>query len=115
MEAKYDKTLEAGVRAWIEKTTGESIGPDFQEGLKNGQILCKYVYCHTRRIIQILYCKVRALAFELLDPARCIVFLACFTCLGTVCFAVEEFLLVRCIRFTMLTTARFVFAGLPML
>jgi hypothetical protein len=43
MEAKYDKTLETGVRNWIEATTGESIGDDFQAGLKNGQILCKYV------------------------------------------------------------------------
>ena len=43
MEAKYDKTLEAGVKAWIEKTTGESIGEEFQAGLKSGVILAKCV------------------------------------------------------------------------
>lgn len=41
LEAKYDHTLEAGLRSWIESKTGESIGADFQAGLKNGEILCR--------------------------------------------------------------------------
>ena len=41
MEAKYDKDLEKTLKSWIESTTGEKIGDDFQAGLKNGVILCK--------------------------------------------------------------------------
>jgi hypothetical protein len=43
IEAKYDKSLETGVRSWIEEKTGEKIGEDFQGGLKSGVILCKCV------------------------------------------------------------------------
>ena len=41
LEAKYDKDLEKTLKAWIESTTGDKIGDDFQAGLKNGVILCK--------------------------------------------------------------------------
>lgn len=41
--ANYDSNLENDVRAWIERLTGDSIGPDFHAGLKSGVILCKYV------------------------------------------------------------------------
>ncbi|XP_005857315.1 PREDICTED: butyrophilin subfamily 1 member A1 isoform X2 [Myotis brandtii] len=34
------KHKEAELRSWIEDLTGLSIGPDFQEGLKDGMILC---------------------------------------------------------------------------
>ena len=44
IEAKYDKSLEVEVRAWIEAKTGEKIGEDFQEGLKSGVLICKYVW-----------------------------------------------------------------------
>ncbi len=40
LDAKYNPALEAELRRWIESTTGESIGSNFQEGLKSGVILC---------------------------------------------------------------------------
>lgn len=45
--ANYDQNLENDVRAFVEKITGESIGDDFHAGLKNGIILCKYVFLIT--------------------------------------------------------------------
>lgn len=39
--AKYDSELEATVRSWLEALSGESIGDDFEEGLRSGVILCK--------------------------------------------------------------------------
>ena len=36
-------TVAAGVKAWIEKVTGDSIGADFQGGLKSGVILCNLI------------------------------------------------------------------------
>lgn len=39
LDMKYDTKLEAKIREWIEAKTGESIGDDFQEGLKSGVIL----------------------------------------------------------------------------
>lgn len=41
--AKHDPELERQARQWIEAVTGERIGPDFQEGLKSGEILCKLI------------------------------------------------------------------------
>nr|XP_019957220.1 PREDICTED: calponin-2-like [Paralichthys olivaceus] len=40
---KYDLQKEEELRSWIEEVTGESIGPDFQKGLKDGVILCKLI------------------------------------------------------------------------
>jgi len=40
IEAKYDKANEDKARTFIETTTGEKIGDNFQEGLKDGLILC---------------------------------------------------------------------------
>ncbi|KAJ3227674.1 hypothetical protein HK099_000778 [Clydaea vesicula] len=39
--AKYDPQREAEARTWIETVTGEKIGGNFHESLKNGQLLCK--------------------------------------------------------------------------
>jgi len=39
--AKFDKSLEAKARAFIEGTTGESIGDNFADGLRDGILLCK--------------------------------------------------------------------------
>jgi len=41
--AKYDPALEAKARAFIEGVTGESIGDNFAEGLRDGLLLCKLV------------------------------------------------------------------------
>lgn len=38
---KYDPQKEEELRIWIQDTTGCSIDPDFQKGLKNGVILCE--------------------------------------------------------------------------
>ncbi|XP_053558789.1 calponin-2 [Bombina bombina] len=38
---KYDPQKEAELRVWIEEVTGMSIGSDFQQGLKDGVILCE--------------------------------------------------------------------------
>ncbi|XP_031137082.1 calponin-2 [Sander lucioperca] len=40
---KYDNQKEEELRVWIEDTTGSSIGPDFQKGLKSGVILCNLI------------------------------------------------------------------------
>ncbi|KAM3604675.1 uncharacterized protein V6R79_014646 [Siganus canaliculatus] len=40
---KYDPQKEEELRIWIEDVTGQSIGPDFQKGLKNGTILCDLI------------------------------------------------------------------------
>ncbi|KAG5285360.1 hypothetical protein AALO_G00002520 [Alosa alosa] len=40
---KYDPQREEELRIWIEDVTGESIGEDFQKGLKNGVILCELI------------------------------------------------------------------------
>eukprot|EP00456_Euglypha_rotunda_P025921 TRINITY_DN208_c0_g1_i11.p1 TRINITY_DN208_c0_g1~~TRINITY_DN208_c0_g1_i11.p1 ORF type:complete len:195 (+),score=27.03 TRINITY_DN208_c0_g1_i11:88-672(+) len=40
IEAKYDKGNEEKVRAFIEKHTGEKLGDNLQESLKDGIILC---------------------------------------------------------------------------
>ncbi|XP_076000803.1 calponin-2 [Genypterus blacodes] len=37
---KYDPQKEEELRLWIEEMTGLPIGPDFQQGLKNGVTLC---------------------------------------------------------------------------
>lgn len=42
--SKYDPQKEAELRSWIEGLTGLSIGPDFQKGLKDGVILCIFIY-----------------------------------------------------------------------
>jgi len=39
-QAAYDPAREAEARAFIESTSGKSIGPSFQNGLKDGLILC---------------------------------------------------------------------------
>ena len=54
LDAKYDKALETGLTSWIESTTGDKIGDDFQTGLKNGIILCKCGWKSTRMLILIL-------------------------------------------------------------
>ena len=41
--AKYNPEREAQVREWIENVSGEKVIGDFQECLKDGIILCKYV------------------------------------------------------------------------
>lgn len=41
LDAKYDKSLEASLRTWIESQSGGTIGDDFQAGLKDGVLLCK--------------------------------------------------------------------------
>jgi len=41
VNAKYDKTLEATVRKWIESKTGLALDGDFQVALKSGVALCK--------------------------------------------------------------------------
>eukprot|EP00049_Salpingoeca_infusionum_P017709 m.354076 g.354076 ORF g.354076 m.354076 type:complete len:306 (-) comp16915_c0_seq1:176-1093(-) len=41
LSAKYDKGLEAELRAWIEAKTGETLADDFHEALRDGQVLCK--------------------------------------------------------------------------
>ncbi|XP_029469290.1 calponin-2 [Rhinatrema bivittatum] len=38
---KYDNQKEAELKAWIEDLTGMTIGRDFQQGLKDGVILCE--------------------------------------------------------------------------
>lgn len=38
---KYDLQKEEELRVWIEDLTGATIGPDFQNGLKSGVILCQ--------------------------------------------------------------------------
>ncbi|XP_060940404.1 calponin-2 isoform X2 [Limanda limanda] len=40
---KYDLQKEEELRSWIEEVSGETIGPDFQKGLKDGIILCKLI------------------------------------------------------------------------
>uniref|UniRef100_A0A3P9ILS1 Calponin n=1 Tax=Oryzias latipes TaxID=8090 RepID=A0A3P9ILS1_ORYLA len=40
---KYDPQKEEELRIWIQDTTGCSIDPDFQKGLKNGVILCELI------------------------------------------------------------------------
>ncbi|CAB1454224.1 unnamed protein product [Pleuronectes platessa] len=40
---KYDLQKEEELRNWIEEVSGETIGPDFQKGLKDGVILCKLI------------------------------------------------------------------------
>eukprot|EP01121_Diplochlamys_sp_Union-15-3_P010594 TRINITY_DN2988_c0_g1_i1.p1 TRINITY_DN2988_c0_g1~~TRINITY_DN2988_c0_g1_i1.p1 ORF type:complete len:203 (-),score=51.25 TRINITY_DN2988_c0_g1_i1:49-657(-) len=39
-DATYNTNLEQEARDWIEAVTGDSIGPDFFTGLKDGVILC---------------------------------------------------------------------------
>merc|ERR1711988_1025463 len=41
--SKYDQKLENEARAWIEAVTGQSIGPNFWDGLKSGVLLCEVV------------------------------------------------------------------------
>eukprot|EP00013_Stygamoeba_regulata_P020850 CAMPEP_0177647760 /NCGR_PEP_ID=MMETSP0447-20121125/10471_1 /TAXON_ID=0 /ORGANISM="Stygamoeba regulata, Strain BSH-02190019" /LENGTH=231 /DNA_ID=CAMNT_0019150365 /DNA_START=68 /DNA_END=763 /DNA_ORIENTATION=+ len=41
--AGYDQGLENDLRNWIEAVSGQSIGPNFQEGLKSGVILCNTI------------------------------------------------------------------------
>lgn len=43
INSKYDKTLEAAVRKWIEDTTGEKLNGEFQAALKSGVVLCQLV------------------------------------------------------------------------
>ena len=52
IDAKYDKSVEMQARNWIEEVVGEPVewgkqdespGSAFSEGLKNGEVLCKYV------------------------------------------------------------------------
>lgn len=38
---KYDPQREQELRLWIEDMTGERLGDNFMEGLKDGVILCK--------------------------------------------------------------------------
>jgi len=38
---KIDPQAMTGARQWVERVTGESVGEDFQAGLKDGVILCK--------------------------------------------------------------------------
>lgn len=40
---KYDPQKEEELRFWIEEVTGMCIGENFQQGLKDGVILCEYV------------------------------------------------------------------------
>jgi hypothetical protein len=40
--AKYNPELEAQAKSWLEAISGDAIVPTFQEGLKDGRILCKY-------------------------------------------------------------------------
>lgn len=43
-DAKHDPKMEQEARDWIEAVTGEKItGASFQEGIKNGVILCKLI------------------------------------------------------------------------
>lgn len=42
---KYDLQKEEELRFWIEEVTGMPIGENFQKGLKDGVILCEYVFC----------------------------------------------------------------------
>ena len=43
-DAKYDRTLEANVRQWIEAVLGEPFpDPSFAASLKDGQILCRFI------------------------------------------------------------------------
>ncbi len=39
--SKYSHEKEAEAQHWLEALTGEKVGSDFVEGLKNGVILCK--------------------------------------------------------------------------
>eukprot|EP00300_Choanocystis_sp_HF-7_P036301 c52144_g1_i1.p2 GENE.c52144_g1_i1~~c52144_g1_i1.p2 ORF type:complete len:151 (-),score=28.65 c52144_g1_i1:35-463(-) len=41
--ATYDKGLEKDCRNWIEAVTGERLGADFTEAIKDGQVLCRLV------------------------------------------------------------------------
>ncbi|EHB05382.1 Calponin-3 [Heterocephalus glaber] len=41
--SKYDHQAEEDLRNWIEKVTGMSVGPNFQQGLKDIIILCKLI------------------------------------------------------------------------
>uniref|UniRef100_A0A8C4NGP4 Calponin n=1 Tax=Eptatretus burgeri TaxID=7764 RepID=A0A8C4NGP4_EPTBU len=40
---KYDPVKEQELQAWIEEMTGCTIAPNFQNGLRNGVILCKLI------------------------------------------------------------------------
>jgi hypothetical protein len=42
-DSSYDPNLEKQAREFVESMTGEKIGPNFHEGLKNGVLLCKLI------------------------------------------------------------------------
>ena len=64
--ASYDQNLENDCRAFIESTTGESIGPDFYAGLKNGIILCQYALLPSCSSLSRLYLFLFLLLFSTL-------------------------------------------------
>ncbi len=43
MDSKYDLALESSTAAWISGLIGEKVSGPFNETLKDGIVLCKYV------------------------------------------------------------------------
>ena len=57
IDAKYDASVEMDARKWIEDVLGEKVawgsdeggpGSGFADGLKSGEVLCKYVFLNKR-------------------------------------------------------------------
>ena len=66
IDAKYDANVEMDARKWIEDVLGEKVawgsdeggpGSGFADGLKSGEVLCKYVVCKFSASMQVLSTK----------------------------------------------------------
>jgi hypothetical protein len=57
--------LENEARVWIERMTGEKLGPNFAEALKSGAVLCKWALCEFVLLFFALLCPLLCVTWHL--------------------------------------------------